>query len=617
MKKMTCLLVLVSLLLISFASPVWSQYGEQGSWHGSFMLGYRVVDVDDGEEKFKEDINLDDGARLFNLDFDFAPGEDLRGFVDQVNFDMNNFGGDPFETFCLGVRKYGDYTFNYKRMKSDYFLPGESGGESTIEFSKFDFERVHDSASLDIRLSKAAKFNVGFDRYTKEGDSTVTMDIEHDEFEIQSPIDESLNEYRGGFEYAWKKVTVVLEERIRDFENAVDIFLPGFSLGEDQSPEDPTTLDFFFLNQPYDFLDFQHTARVMAHPTERLTIQASASIHDLEQDTDVSEESQGVGYQGNAYTTEMSGSGDIDRDVGLVDVDVSYLLTDRLVLMGCVQYKKLDQDGYVAFGSEQGDSEWQIETWSGEAGVEAHLLPELTLSGGVRHETRDVDSFWYYNDQLTEEEEETKHMGYFLTLGWRPLRDFRLMAGFEQNSYDDPYAMSSPTDRQMYRIRAQYGGGEGFSISGAYRLTCTENDDSDWQSDYQTLNVRAGYRMASFSASVGYSMVDIERDIDQRVDAEGTAIPLSIAYDADSDYFDGRLVWSFVERWKVGGDLRFYENDDDFAMDRKDFRAYVEHEMGQHYVAHLGYRFVEYDEDLNENDDYSADIVEMAIGYHW
>jgi hypothetical protein len=618
MKQMTYLLVLVSLLsILSVASPALGQYGEEGTWHGGFMLGYRIVDVNGEEEKFKEDINLDDGARLFNLNFDLAPAKELREFVDQVNFEMNNFGGDPFETLRLGIRKYGGYTFNYHRTKSDYYLPGEGGEDNPIYFSKFDFERVHDTATLDIRLNKAAKCNFGFDRYSRQGDSTITMDVQHDDFKLQSPIDETLNEYWGGFEYAWDKVTVVLEERIRDYDNAVDIFLPGFSLGEDQSPEDPTTLDFFFLSQPSDFLDFQHTARVIAQPNERLTVQASASICDLQQDMNANEQSQGMDYEANAFTTDVSGSGDMDRDLGLIDVDLSYLLTERFVFIAGARYQDLDQEGDFTFGPDVGDSEWQIETWSGEAGLEVHVLPELTLSGGLRHETRDVDAFWYHDGGLTEQKEETEHNGYFLTLGWHPLSELRVMAGFEDSSYDDPYAMSSPTDRQLYRIRAQYGGGEGFSISGAYRLTCNENDDSGWDSQYETLNLRAGYRMASFSASLGYSMVDIERDIDQIVDADGTVSLVPIAYDADSDYVDGRLVWSFVEHWKVGGDFRFYENDGDYSMDRRDLRAYVEREIGQHYLAHLGYRFLDYDEDLDDHEDYDADIIEIALGYHW
>ncbi len=616
MKKMTCLLVLMSALsLLSFVSPAWAEYGEKGSWHGGFMVGYRIVDVDDGEEKFKEDIHLDDGARLFNLNFDLAPGEELRDFVDQVNLDMNNYGGDPFETLRLAIRKYGNYTFNYNRTKSDYFIPGESGEEGTIYFSKFDFERVRDTATLDIRLSKAAKCNLGFERYTKDGESTVMMDIERDEFELLSPIDESLNEYWGGFEYAWDKVTLVLEERIHDYENASEIFLPGFSEGED--PTDPATLDFLFLDQPYDFLDFQHTARVLAYPNERLTVKASASVHDLKQDMDVSEESQGIDYDENPFTTDISGSGDMDRDTQLLDMDVSYLLTERLALIAGARYQDLDQDGDLTFGPDLGESDWEIETWGADAGLEVHVSQTLTVSGGVRHETRDVDASWYHAGDLVEQHEETEHDGYFLEAGWHPLRDLRVMAGFEDSSYDDPYAMSSPTDRQMYRIRAQYGGGEGFSISGAYRLTSNENDDSGWDSDYQTINLRAGYRMASFSASLGYSMVDIDRDIDQTVDAEGTLFLIPVAYDADSDHVDGRFVWSFVEHWKLGGDFRFYQNDGDYDLDRKDLRAYVEREIGKHYLAHLGYRFVDYDEDLNDNDDYEADIIEIGIGYHW
>jgi hypothetical protein len=354
----------------------------------------------------------------------------------------------------------------------------------------------------------------------------------------------------------------------------------------------------------------------MAHPNDRLTIEASASLHDTDQDMDVHEKSQGVDFTDTPFSTNVSGDDDIDRDAELVDFDVSYLITDRVALLTGLRYQHLDQDGDLAFGTDRGDSHWDVETWGGDAGLEVQVLPELTLSGGISHEMRDADSSWEYDGTTNKEDEETKHTGYFLNVGWRPVREFRVMAGFEDSTYDDPYTLSSPTDRQMYRIRAQYGGGEGFSVSGSYRFAYNENNESDWESKYHTANLRMGYRMAGFSASVGYSYIDIERDIDQQVDAEGTLFFVPIDYDAESDFVDGRFVWSFVEHWKVGGGFRFYQNDGSVSLDRLDLRTYVEREIGQHYLAHLGYRFVDYDEDPHD-DNYEADIVEIAIGYHW
>ena len=43
--------------------------------YGNFMFGYRMVDTSGSPYKYKEDINLDKGARLFNFSLHYAPTE--------------------------------------------------------------------------------------------------------------------------------------------------------------------------------------------------------------------------------------------------------------------------------------------------------------------------------------------------------------------------------------------------------------------------------------------------------------------------------------------------------------------------------------------------------------
>ena len=65
---------------------------EQPSWPagylpfevtGSFDLGFRAVDVKGSENKYREDVNLKTGPRLFNLDLNINPGDDR--FFDQLD----------------------------------------------------------------------------------------------------------------------------------------------------------------------------------------------------------------------------------------------------------------------------------------------------------------------------------------------------------------------------------------------------------------------------------------------------------------------------------------------------------------------------------------------------
>lgn len=609
-------------LLLSPALPAAAQE-TSGDFSGSFRVGFRSVDVSGAERKYKEDYNLDDGPRLFDLTLRLVPEEGLRGVADEMTLDLANFGGDPFETLSLGVRKHGSYDFRYHRRKSSYFyedliLPPDladvrlsSGGD----FHTFDFDRVRDSARLGLQLTRAAKLSFGFERFTKRGESTTTLDLQRDEFELDRPIDETMDEYLAGFEYKWDKATLVLEERIREYENLMEIFLPGFSEGENAT--NATNLAFFFLDQPYDSTSYEHTVRFIARPNRKLNLSASASLQDLSLDVEAAESSQGTGFNGQPFTTSASGDGEIDREAELAEVDLSYWINDRFAVVGSAWYRNLDQSGSFTFGGVLNQGEWEIETTGVKAGLQVHLSSKVVVAGGISNQSRDVNSG--HNEEggeLERESETTDHTGYFATLAWNPTRAFNLSVEAEDNSYDDPFTLVSATGHQRLRVRGRYTLTNGLSFSGGYLAHRFENDNSGWDSDRDQLDLRLAYRRDTLSVSLGYSLVDVEQAIDQEI----VTIPglvQRIFYEIDSDFIDGHLRWQVSDRFAVGGDAVLYDNAGSFGLARDDLRGYVEVGFLEGYQARLGYRTIDYTEDDFDFDDYDADMLELSIGYGW
>lgn len=624
---------LVPLCLLFFlAAPSPAPAEEAGTFTGQFLIGFRTVDVGGSNTKYREDYNLDDGPRLFDLNLHLIPDGSLRSFADRVHLDMSNLGGDPFETISLGVEKFGSYNFRFDRRESDYFysdiiLPKELAGDPAIalagDFHTFDFRRVRDTASLDITLSSAAKLTLGFERFTRTGEGTTTLDIQRDEFELDKPIDESLNAYNVGFQYDWDRVTVVLEERIRDYENAVEIFLPGFSRGED--PLDASNLDFYFLNQPYDFTSMEHTVRVLARPNSRFNIRAAASLQDMDLNVKADERSQGTTFTGAPFSDSASGEGGVNRDIELFDLDLSYLINERISVVAGGWSKNLDQDGDFRFDGDLGLGGWEIDTQGGEVGLQVGVSSTLQVTGGVRWESRDVNQA--FSEGVEEplelgDTESTDHTGYFAAVAWHPLRACSLTLEFEDSSYDDPFTLASPTDRQRVRFTGRYTLTNGLSVSGVYLLNSYENNNSGWDSDVDQGNIRLGYNREGLSLSFGYGFIEIDRAIDQLVVTApgfggGVELPFDIAYKADADFYDFLGRWELDHRWAVGGSARWYENDGSFGLKRTDLKAYVEAGIATHYVVRVGYRTVDYDETATNFDDYDADIAEFAIGYRW
>lgn len=615
----TSLVIAAALLLLLPALPAVAQ---DGDFSGQFLIGFRTVDVGGHEAKYKEDYNYEEGPRLLDLSFDLTPSDpELRAFADLIEVDVANVGGDPYETIRLGIRKYGNYAFNYNRTKSAYFYedilvpPAEAdvrlsnGGD----FHHFDFERVRDRASLDIDINPRAKFTFGFDRFTRVGESTTTLDIQRDEFELDKPLDESLYDYNAGFQYAWDKVTLVLEERYREYDNPVEIFLPGFSEGENTT--NAANLDFYFLDQPYQYTSYRHTVRVLANPSPRFSIRGSASLETLDLDVDAEERLQGTGFSGAPVASDTVGSGQIDRDIDLFDLDFSYLINQRWSVIGSVYQRNLDQTGDFEFGSLDNRGLWEIDTTGLEAGLQVAVNPDVTVSGGVIWESRDV-THGATDDAAAGVDRETvttDHNGYFARLGWRASKAFRLTAEAEQSSFDDPFALAAPTDRTRFRVRGNYKADNGFFATGSYLRTDYENNDSGWDAATTTAVVRGGYQTGEVSVSLGYGLVDIDRTILQ----VSTVGPFDIDYQAESDFFDGRLVWNATEAWTVGGNFRLYQNDGSFALQRDDLYGWVRYAFEKGYLLQVGYRTIDYDEDAANFDDYDADIAEFAIGYRW
>ncbi|HVS15575.1 MAG TPA: MtrB/PioB family outer membrane beta-barrel protein [Thermoanaerobaculia bacterium] len=590
---------------------------------GSFTLGWRDVSVGGKETKYRQHVNLQEGARLFGLDLDYRPE---RGFADRIELRADHLGGDPFENLSLKVRRYGDYAFEYTRNRSEYFyedllippeeasVPQATGGD----FHHFDFDRVRERASLDVTLDPRSKLLVAFDRFSKTGESTTTLDIQRDEFEFDQPIDETMDGISVSYTRSWDKATLLLSERIQKYDNAREIFLPGASPGENTA--NATVLDFYFLNQPTEIDAQRHSAQLTARPTAKLDLNFALSLEGLELDSEPTERSAGTGFNGQPFTTDLGGSFQLDRDIQIFDFDVHYLLNDRVALVGGVRHSDLDQDGFGFFGATDSFSDWSIETLSLEAGVEVAVSSDLTVTVGGRQEERDVVLAAFEDaGEVIAEDVSTDHTGFFASLGWKPTSAVKVRAEIENSSFDDVFNRTHATDRQRLRLQAQWRPESGPYVQGTYLATRTENDEqgntNPYNADYDSLSLRAGLRRDGFEGSIGYSFVEIQRDVVRVVNNGAFIFP--IFFEADSDFFDARFRWNAAQRLVLGGDLRLYENDGQFPMERDDFRIYVDYELDRGYLVHLGLRTIDYEENLRGLNDYDADIVEIGVGYRF
>jgi len=607
-------------LAVAMAPAVAQQAPASVALTGSVKLGVRNVDVDGTETKYREDVNLDDGGRVFGVQLSYvAPTGEAP--VDRVELDAANLGGDPFESMHLGVRKYGAYDLRLDRRRSEYFyddtiLPaavasvsGSTGGD----FHTFDFERIRSTAALDVDLSPATRVSLGLENQTRTGDSTTTLTVERDEFDLEKPLDESLNTVTVGVRHSWERVTLIVDEHVRDFENTSELLLPGASAG--RNPADTAELQFFRFDQSYDFASRSHALRVLATPAERVDLEAGWRLEDLELDLQGDEQISGTSAAGAPFATARSGPGKVDRDVEIADVELGFALTERVRLVGAARRSTLEQRGDLALSANVGASAWDVSTEGYELGAELALSPIVTVAAGWSSESRSAIYGWSFDADAAGTDRDTDRTGYFARLMLHLAKGLELTASVEDDSIDDPFTLASPTSSTRYKATARWRWSNGLSLAANYRNTDVDNDVSDWLADTEQADVRLIYQRERLQVSGGYTRVDLERRVEQAVAAGTRVTVFPIDYTAESSFRDASARWQLNDRFTLGGDLRAYENRGSFSLTRDDLRVFLDMRMGDDYLLQVAYRDLDYVEDAY--DAYDAGILELAFGLSW
>ena len=591
------------------------------TFSGNIDLGIREVDVAGDENKYRQHVNLDSGPRLFGLSFAFEPAPGNTAAPDRLTFDAHGLGGDPYQNLRVDIRKFGGYRFTYEHRQSDYFyedllidpddidIEASNGGD----FRTFDFRRIHDKADFEIQMTDRATFSLGFDRYEKNGDSTTPIDVEREEFELDAPVSETLQNFDVGFEYAWDQVTVSLNQRWREFDNDVTAFLPGGSEGSD--PNEPTRLDFFFFDQPYGYDSSESQVGLVARPTDRWDIRADLFYADLEMDFAASERAQGVDFLDIPFNRDIEGGGGADRETVQVFVSTSYHITDRIRLTARIRDQQLEQDAVVTFNDIPGLSDWKIDTTGFALGAEAVVGEDWTLSGGWTGERRKTRYEAALDEFDAGEDVKTDRDGFYLVVAYRPGRQWNLSFSAEDNGIDNPFSLASPTDARRYRFRGAYRWDNGLNLSASYSRRETMNDDSGWESDTGHTDVRLTWNGTRVTVSAGASFVDIDRSIDQLVAGGFRQDLFMIRYDAESSFYDGSVRWNVVKWLDLSASFRDYQNDGSFEVARQDAKFQVGFKLPYDYGINLSYRLVDFEEDDLEA--FDADIWEASLTYRW
>ncbi len=611
--------IIFALTVFVFSAALSLQAQEQSkNLYGKLMFGYRFVDTSGTVERYKQDINLDDGLRLFNFSLQITPNETFKNLFDRIDINMYNFGGDPYETFRLAIQKSGKYKFQYDRRKSNYFYADQheiDGGHLYNPFT-FNFDRTMDSMFFKLFLHQYVDVYVNFDRYSKIGDSTLTLDINRIEFEFDKPIEENYKQFAIGVDFHLKNFTFVFEERVMDYENTNSLFLPGAADGGEGSRY-PSELNYFTLDQPYDLKTYTHTFKATGRAFDRLLINGFAQISNQDMDLTYTEEADGIDYLGKFFMYGQGGTGNFERNINLFDFDVTYLMFDKLAVVAAFRFNDFEQEGHITIDGEKEDAMLKYNNKAAEGGLQYQFSPRMVLTAGYRYEIRELDGI----ETVTYEEKTIRH-GLYGNVKW-DIRDFKITADYQFGDYKDPFTLISPTSFHRFRFTAKANINE-FNFSGSYLWNKANSEvyNDRWNSTKNQLSLRAGYQGQKIQVFAGYSLLDVEHKGDRTIafppSWEGPgSFPWDILYEGKSNLFDASLSADLENNWTVGGYANVYSNRGFWEIDRFTLKAYVEYTFNNGLVSQIGYRYVDFKENLSGFNDYSANIIEISFGYRW
>ncbi len=591
---------------------------------GSFEIGFRHVDVSGNEDKYKEDVNYTKGPRLFKLDLNIVPGTKGGQYFDLVSISASNMGGDPYEHLSFSLKKHRKYNFRYTRNRLTYFYkdiikpieestPGLSDGG---DFHTFNFDHVFHKASFDFRAADMAKLFFKFDRQFKMGGNTTTRDVSRDEFELDKPLgvprDDIKNDYTVGAELWFDKASIYVAETYRDYENNNRIVLQGFAEGED--PADQTELFNFDQRMPISYKMPQTTVKANIRPNAMLTLNAGYVYSFLEADLDYEQTTLGTDFLGGQIDTTITGTGDFDRTIHLVDVDGAVDLNERVSVIGAFAYKTFDQDASLTIGDDVTDTHGEFNSIGVNGGATVALHKMVTVTGGVSFEERDVEGFLEESGE-SHEPENTQRTTFFVSGTAIPDQRVNIFAEYERGIYDNPFTLISPSDYGRYKVRVRARPTPASNIVAVFWRREIENDEGNADLTSNAFSVRGSYKMDPVKVYGAFSRMDIDNEVVHVINSGTSPFLSESIYEANVNQLMAGVGLDAHENLTLGFQTVIYSNTGTFELDKQEYSVYALVDCPEGYTLRFGYDREDYNEDAADWDDYDANIFTVGVGH--
>ena len=110
------------LLWVFTGSSLGHIFGPDAEYRLELDFGYRwKINFQGSEDLYRSQVNLGEGPKLFGAHLFFVPAAADAKFFDRLEFRMNSWGGEPYNTAQLRAEKRGVYELNFLYQNLRYY----------------------------------------------------------------------------------------------------------------------------------------------------------------------------------------------------------------------------------------------------------------------------------------------------------------------------------------------------------------------------------------------------------------------------------------------------------------------------------------------------------------
>lgn len=196
---------------------------------GTAEIGYRwVAGVRGDFNTYRSVVNLGSGPKLFGLDFTLR--DPSHHLFDQAEVRGNSWGGEPYNTTQVDVRRKRVYRlqFDYRKIAYFNFLPSfaNPGTQQRLALDERSFDMYRRTSDIRLSLFPNTRVSpyVGYTRNSGAGTGFTTFFGGGNEFPVSTRLHDHSDLYRAGVQMDFKLFHATVEEGGSSVRNEQQVF---------------------------------------------------------------------------------------------------------------------------------------------------------------------------------------------------------------------------------------------------------------------------------------------------------------------------------------------------------------------------------------------------------